>query len=172
MTSDQQKGKPDWHHNHNGEELFVEPQPDHLVASEAGSVASDLGVVGEATHAAKRALFGRPISNAEEGEQRLSRKLALPIFSSDAISSSAYASEEILLVLVGAGASFLMYGPLVALGIGLLLGIIAISYRQSICGSYVATLLHCDGGGIDSGLCPSLIEARRIVLGHGVEDAP
>ena len=49
---------------------------------------------------------------------------------------------------------------------------IAISYRQSICGSYVATLLHCDGGGIDSGLCPSLIEARRIVLGHGVEDAP
>ena len=130
MTSDTPKGKPDWHHNHNGEELFVEPQPDHLIASEAGSVATDLGVVGEATHAAKRALFGRPISNAEEGEQRLSRKLALPIFSSDAISSSAYASEEILLVLVGAGASFLIYGPFVALGIGLLLGIIAISYRQ------------------------------------------
>jgi hypothetical protein len=49
---------------------------------------------------------------------------------------------------------------------------IAISFRQSICGSYVATLLHRDGGGIDSGLCPSLIEARRIVLGHGLEDSP
>ena len=49
---------------------------------------------------------------------------------------------------------------------------IAISFRQSVCGSYVATLLHRDGGGIDSGLCPSLIEARRIVLGHGLEDSP
>lgn len=47
---------------------------------------------------------------------------------------------------------------------------IAISFRQSACGSYVATLLHRDGGGIDSGLCPSLLEARRIVLGHGLED--
>ena len=49
---------------------------------------------------------------------------------------------------------------------------IAISFRQSICGSYVATLLHSGGGGIDSGLCPSLLEARRIVLGYGLEDAP
>ncbi|MFN7900225.1 MAG: hypothetical protein ACK5N0_11285 [Synechococcaceae cyanobacterium] len=49
---------------------------------------------------------------------------------------------------------------------------IAISFRQSTCGGYVATLLHRDGGGIDSGLCPSLVEARRIVLGHGLEDSP
>lgn len=47
---------------------------------------------------------------------------------------------------------------------------IAISFRQSTCGGYVTTLLHEGGGGIDSGLCPSLIEARRIVLGHGLED--
>jgi hypothetical protein len=49
---------------------------------------------------------------------------------------------------------------------------IAISYRQSLCGGYVATLLHRDGGGIDSGLCPSLLEARSIVLGQGLEDTP
>jgi hypothetical protein len=49
---------------------------------------------------------------------------------------------------------------------------IAISFRQSACGGYVATLLHRDGGGIDSGLCPSLIEARRLVLGHGQEEWP
>lgn len=49
---------------------------------------------------------------------------------------------------------------------------IAISYRQSLCGGYVATLLHRDGGGIDSGLCPSLHVARSIVLGQGLEDAP
>ena len=47
---------------------------------------------------------------------------------------------------------------------------IAISFRQSACGGYVATLLHCRGGGIDSGLCPSLLEARRLVLGHGQEE--
>jgi hypothetical protein len=49
---------------------------------------------------------------------------------------------------------------------------IAISFRQSACGGYVATLLHSGGGGIDSGLCPSLLEARRLVLGHGQEDTP
>lgn len=48
---------------------------------------------------------------------------------------------------------------------------IAISFRQSACGGYVATLLHCRGGGIDSGLCPSLLEARRLVLGHGQEES-
>lgn len=47
---------------------------------------------------------------------------------------------------------------------------IAISFRQSVCGGYVATLLHRGGGGIDSGRCPSLLEARRIVLGHGLEE--
>jgi hypothetical protein len=50
---------------------------------------------------------------------------------------------------------------------------IAISFRQSACGGYVATLLHFCGGGIDSGLCPSLLEARRlVVLGHGREEGP
>jgi hypothetical protein len=49
---------------------------------------------------------------------------------------------------------------------------IAISYRQSISGGYVATLLHQAGGGIDSGLCPTLSEARSFVLGQGLEDSP
>ena len=49
---------------------------------------------------------------------------------------------------------------------------IAISYRQSLCGSYVATLLHQGGGGIDSGLCPTLAEARSYVLGQGLEELP
>lgn len=49
---------------------------------------------------------------------------------------------------------------------------IAISYRQSVCGGYVATLLHREGGGIDSGLCLSLLEARQLVLGHGREEGP
>ncbi len=49
---------------------------------------------------------------------------------------------------------------------------IAISYRQSISGGFIATLLHQGGGGIDSGLCPTLAEARSFVLGQGMEDLP
>lgn len=49
---------------------------------------------------------------------------------------------------------------------------IAISYRQSISGGFIATLLHNGGGGIDSGLCPTLSEARSFVLGQGLEDLP
>jgi len=49
---------------------------------------------------------------------------------------------------------------------------IAISYRQGISGGFIATLLHNGGGGIDSGLCPTLSEARSFVLGQGLEDSP
>jgi hypothetical protein len=49
---------------------------------------------------------------------------------------------------------------------------IAISYRQGSSGGFIATLLHNDGGGIDSGLCPTLSEARSFVLGQGLEDSP
>ena len=51
----------------------------------------------------KRALLGRPIATAEEMQERLPKKFALPVFASDAISSTAYATEEILLALVLAG---------------------------------------------------------------------
>ena len=49
---------------------------------------------------------------------------------------------------------------------------IAISYRQGSSGGFIATLLHNGGGGIDSGLCPTLFEARSFVLGQGLEDSP
>jgi hypothetical protein len=49
---------------------------------------------------------------------------------------------------------------------------IAISYRQGSSGGFIATLLHNGGGGIDSGLCPTLSEARSFVLGQGLEDLP
>ena len=48
----------------------------------------------------KRLLIGSPIPTADEGHQRLSKKIALPVFASDAISSTAYATDEILLVLL------------------------------------------------------------------------
>jgi amino acid transporter len=83
----------------------------------------------------RRLLFGRRLSNEEEAYERLPKKLALPIFSSDAISSSAYATEEILRVFVVAGAGALLVSIEMALAIAGLLAVVSISYRQ-VCRAY------------------------------------
>jgi amino acid transporter len=77
-------------------------------------------------------LIGRPLSTHEEITQRLSKAKALAIFSSDPISSSAYATEEILRVLVVAGAGALFLSLPVAAAIALLLAVVSISYRQIV----------------------------------------
>jgi amino acid transporter len=90
---------------------------------------------GRAWEQIRRTLFGRRLSNEEEAFERLPKKLALPIFSSDAISSSAYATEEILRVLVLAGAGALLVSLEVAIAITILLTVVSISYRQ-VCRAY------------------------------------
>jgi amino acid transporter len=80
-------------------------------------------------------LFGRPLASEEELGERLSKTKALAIFSSDAISSSAYATEEILRVLILGGAAALALGVEVSIAISILLVAVAISYRQ-ICIAY------------------------------------
>jgi amino acid transporter len=94
----------------------------------------------------KRLLVGRPISSAEQEHQRLSKTVALAVFSSDAISSTAYATEEILRVLVPLAAmEALDYLIPIAFVVVVLLGIVAFSYRQTIYaypsggGSYVVS---------------------------------
>jgi amino acid transporter len=77
-------------------------------------------------------LFGRPLSIHEEITQRLSKTKALAIFSSDPISSSAYATEEILRALLVAGTGALFLSLPVAAGIAGLLAVVAISYRQIV----------------------------------------
>jgi amino acid transporter len=86
--------------------------------------------------ALKRLLVGRALRTEQAPHQRLTKKTALAVFSSDALSSTAYATEEILLVLAvaaaaTAGASFRYVVP-ISIGIALLLGIVATSYRQTI----------------------------------------
>jgi hypothetical protein len=78
-----------------------------LVAKESASAPRT--TAGRALARARGVLFGRPLSIHDEITERLSKAKALAIFSSDAISSSAYATEEILrvLVLAGAGAGIL-----------------------------------------------------------------
>jgi amino acid transporter len=68
-------------------------------------------------------------------QERLAKRKALAIFSSDAISSSAYATEEILRVLLLAGASALFLSVEVAIAIALLLAVVSFSYRQ-VCRAY------------------------------------
>jgi amino acid transporter len=86
--------------------------------------------------AIKRLLVGRALRTEQAAHERLTRKTALAVFSSDALSSTAYATEEILLVLAVAaaatnGASFSFVIP-VSVGIAVLLAIVATSYRQTI----------------------------------------
>lgn len=96
----------------------------------------------------KRFVIGNPIATSEDQHQRLSKKIALPVFASDAISSTAYATEEILIVFLSLGAvGMAAYSQLVPISIMVivLLAIVATSYRQTIFaypsggGSYVVS---------------------------------
>jgi amino acid transporter len=96
----------------------------------------------------KRMLVGRPLATVEQEHQRIPKRIALAVFSSDAISSTAYATEEILFV-TAVGASSLLLGldvlvP-IAIAVAILLAIVVTSYRQVVFaypgggGSYVVS---------------------------------
>lgn len=80
----------------------------------------------------KRLLVGRPIATAHAHHERLDRKTALAVFSSDAISSVAYSTEAILLVLLAAGSVAFQYLVPIIAGLAALLAILTLSYRQTI----------------------------------------
>jgi amino acid transporter len=109
-------------------EYFRYTGPGMLVAREAAS--RPRTATGRAVARARALLFGRPLSIHEEITERLPKKKALAIFSSDPISSSAYASEEILRVLVLAGAGALFLSLPIAAFIAFMLAVVSTSYRQ------------------------------------------
>ena len=80
----------------------------------------------------KRFFVGRALRTEQAIHERLNKKTALAVFSSDALSSVAYSTEAILLVLLAAGTAAIAYLPFIAIGITLLLGILVLSYRQTI----------------------------------------
>ena len=86
--------------------------------------------------AIKRLLVGRALRTEQAAHERLTKKTALAVFSSDALSSTAYATEEILLVLAVAAAattnSSFSYVVPISIGIAALLAMVATSYRQTI----------------------------------------
>jgi len=82
--------------------------------------------------ALKRFLIGRPMKSKELGEEKLSKVKALAVLSSDALSSVAYGTEQILLVLVTLGAAALWYSIPISIAVVCLLTILVLSYRQTI----------------------------------------
>src|SRR5215216_3992221 len=81
---------------------------------------------------AKRTLLGPPFKTAQLAHERISKRVALAVFSSDPISSTAYATEEMLLVLVVAGGAAVGLALPLAAGVAVLLLILVLSYRQVI----------------------------------------
>jgi amino acid transporter len=80
----------------------------------------------------KRLLIGRAMRSEELGETLLPKRVALPIFASDPLSSVAYATQEILLVLTVGGTAFLYLTPWIGLGVVLLMAVVVLSYRQVV----------------------------------------
>jgi amino acid transporter len=115
--------------------------PGQLVAKEAAS--EPRTPLGRALARSRAILFGRPLSIYEELSERLNVFTGLSIFASDNISSSAYATEEIMRVLILAGAGALVLTLPITVAIVVVLAIVVISYRQTIAaypnggGSYI-----------------------------------
>jgi amino acid transporter len=80
----------------------------------------------------KRLVLGRAVRSDRLGESLLSKRYALPIFASDPLSSVAYATQEILIVLTLGGTAFLYLAPWLAVGVVLLLITVVLSYRQVV----------------------------------------
>ncbi len=82
--------------------------------------------------ALKRLVIGKAMRSEELGETLLPKRLALPIFASDPLSSVAYATGEILLVLTAGGTAFLYLTPWIAAGVVALMAVVVMSYRQVV----------------------------------------
>lgn len=108
------------------EQALKQVSPDYLVASE--QLTKPRSTFGKL----RRALVGRPIPSEHAVHERLTNVKALAIFSSDALSSVAYATEAILGVLILAGGAAFGYTIPISIAIAVLLAIVGISYRQTI----------------------------------------
>jgi amino acid transporter len=88
--------------------------------------------VSKASDLVKRLVVGRALTSAQAHEQLLPKRIALPVFASDALSSVAYAPQEILLALGVAGLATYHYTPWVAAGVVVILLTVVASYRQNV----------------------------------------
>jgi amino acid transporter len=142
---------------------FLRAAPGHLVATEEALAAR--GTAGRAFSRVKRTLIGAPLSTAAAAHERLTKVKALAVLSSDALSSVAYATEEVLQVLLLAGVGALALSLPIGAAIVALLLIVGISYRQTIKaypaggGSYIVAKDNL-------GQLPSLVAGAALLFGY------
>jgi amino acid transporter len=142
---------------------FRHAAPGHLVATEQASQAR--GGLGGALTSVRRFLVGRPIATEMQAHERLTKLKALAVFSSDALSSVAYATDQILFVLAAAGTAALGASIYVAIAITFLLAVVALSYRQTI-------HAYPNGGGSyivasdNLGRFPGLVAAAALLIDY------
>src|ERR1043166_727766 len=115
--------------------------------------------------ALKRVMVGAPMPLSQARHERLGKAVALAVFASDPLSSVAYATEEILLVLILAGTAALSYSLPIAIGIATLLAIVVVSYRQTV-------QAYPQGGGAylvskdNLGIYPALAAAAALLVDY------
>src|SRR3990172_3720729 len=113
----------------------------------------------------KSFLIGSPIENVKEKHERLSKTMGLAVFASDPLSSVAYGTEEILFALAVGGTAFFNYLLPIAVGIVVLVGIVATSYYQTI-------HAYSSGGGAyivakdNLGIYPGLVAGAALLIDY------
>src|SRR3990172_2038590 len=93
---------------------------------------SDAGITRKGPFSLRRLLIGPRLHTAELAHQTVGKAIGLAIFASDALSSTAYATDEILFVLILAGAGALYYSLPIAIAIIIFLSIFNIFFKQTI----------------------------------------
>jgi len=88
--------------------------------------------VSDLSDAAKRLLLGRPVRSDRLGHTLLPKRIALPVFASDAMSSVAYAPQEIFATLSVAGLAAYAYAPWIAILVCVVMLVVVASYRQNV----------------------------------------
>jgi amino acid transporter len=115
--------------------------------------------------ALKRVVLGRPMSSGELEHTLLPKVIALPVFSSDPLSSNAYATQEALIVLAAAGAAGMSYIFPISIAVATLLVIVVTSYRQTV-------KAYPTGGGAyrvsheNLGMYPGLLAASALLIDY------
>src|SRR5688572_10122373 len=110
-------------------------------------------------------LIGRPLSTADAAHETIGKRVGLAVFASDALSSNAYATQEILVILAIAGMQGFQYVFPISIAIGVLLVIVAASYRQVI-------FAYPQGGGgyivakDNLGDFPALVAASSLLMDY------
>jgi amino acid transporter len=143
--------------------VFKRVAPDHLEARDRAHQAQSRP--GRFLQLARRFLIGRPLATGQYETERLSKVKALAVLASDVLSSSAYATEEIIRVLVVAGVAAISLTLPVAIAIALLLAIVATSYMQTI-------KAYPEGGGSytvtrdNLGIWPSLVAGSALMIDY------